>query len=148
MQALALAWHKTGMDKLNPHTTHGVFKPIGYALIAFRTPDALHAATKTLAAAGFASTNMAYYSAHEMVRLAEGELLGAGPLAHFGYELDLLRRHKVLAQEGCVFLLVHAPKDEQVETLAALIASLQPVSAQHYGRFLIRDLTERPPTET
>ena len=133
------------MDKLDPPTTHGVFKPVGYALITFRTPDALHAAMKALGAAGFATTSMAHYSAHEMLRMAEGELLGAGPMATFGYELDLLRRNKALAQEGCVFLLVHAPNEQKVTAMASVIATQQTVSAQHYGRFLIRDLTEQSP---
>ena len=145
MRALALAWHNTAMDKLDPPTSHGVFKPVGHALIALRAPDALEAAVKALAATGFERSAMTHYSAPEMLRLAEGELLGAGPLANFGYELDLLRRHRALAAEGCVFLLVHAPKEQQVDALADLLASLQPVSAQHYGRFLIRDLTETPP---
>ncbi len=133
------------MDKLDPHTTHGVFKPIGYALLTFRTTDALEQAIKALGVVGFATQTMSRYSAEEMQRLAAGELLGAGPLATFGYELDLLRKHKALAEEGCVFLLVHAPNDEKVAAVATVLATLEPESAQHYGRFLIRDLTERPP---
>lgn len=133
------------MDKMDPHTTHGVFKPIGHALLAFRTSEDRQAAMKALAALGFALHTMAHYSAAEMLRMTEGELRGAGPLANFGYELDLPHHLKGLAEDGCVFLLVPAPNDDRVAVLASALATLQAVSAQHYGRFLIRDLTERPP---
>jgi hypothetical protein len=82
------------MGKLDPPTTHGVFKPVGYALIAFRAPDVLQAAMKAL-----------------------GTAVG-------------------------VFLLAHAPSEQSVATV---IAIQQAVSAQHYGRLLIRDLTEPSP---
>lgn len=133
------------MDKHNPPTTFGVFKPVGHTLMAFRSQEQLQLATQALASQGFALTAMVRYSGEEMLRLINDELQGFGPTANFGYELDLLRHHKALAQDGCPFLLVHAPKEAQVERVAALVATLQPMAAQHYGRFLIRDLTEPPP---
>ena len=135
-----------GMDKMHPPTTHGVFKPVGHALLAFRTAEALQAALQALDAAGFSLPGMLlHYSAEEMRHLAAAELARAGPLANFGYELDLLHHHLRLAEAGCVFLLVYAPREDRVDALASALPALQPVSAQHYGRFLIRDLTERPP---
>jgi hypothetical protein len=133
------------MDKLNPPTTFGVFKPVGHTLLAFPTPDALRHASSALAAVGFGGTSLVEYSASEMLRLADEELQSAGLLANFGYELDLLRAHRELAQQGCSFLIVHAPDDRLAAQVASLVGSLQPVTAQHYGRFLIRDLTEHRP---
>lgn len=133
------------MNKQDPPTTFGVFKPVGHTLMAFRTHDQLHAAMHALSAHGFAATTMVHYSDEEMLRMADGELRAVGAAANFGYELDLLHHNQALAQQGCLFLLVHAPKEAQVESVAALVDTLQPVSAQHYGRFLIRDLTESAP---
>jgi hypothetical protein len=133
------------MDKRDPPTTFGVFKPVGHTLMAFQTQEQLQAAMRTLSAHGFAATAMQHYSDEEMLRLINGELRAVGPAPNFGYELDLLHHNQVLAQDGCLFLLLHAPKDAQVETVAELMPGLQAVTAQHYGRFLIRDLTEPLP---
>lgn len=133
------------MDKLNPPTTFGIFKPVGHTLLAFATPDALRNASHALAALGFGGTGLVEYSAAEMLRLADEEIHAAGLLANFGYELDLLRAHRELAQQGCGFLIVHAPDDRLSAQVADLVATLRPVAAQHYGRFLIRDLTEHKP---
>jgi hypothetical protein len=133
------------MDKRNPPTTFGVFKPVGHTLLAFQTTDQLRSAQQALAAAGFAATSMVHYSAPEMLQLADEEIQAAGLLANFGYELDLLRAHRVLAEQGCSFLIVHAPDDGLAALVANLVSTLQPAAAQHYGRFLIQDLTERAP---
>lgn len=133
------------MDKQNPPTTFGVFKPVGHTLLAFQTGEALRAAQQALTAQGFTSTAMVEYSAPEMLQLADEEIQAVGVMASFGYELDLLRAHRVLAEQGCSFLVVHAPDDGQARQIARLVSTLQPVSAQHYGRFLIQDLTENAP---
>jgi hypothetical protein len=133
------------MDKSSPPTTSGVFKPVGHTLLAFASLEPLRNARLALAEVGFAESALVQYSAAEMLVLADAELQAAGPMANFGYELDLLRAHRVLAEQGCCFLIVHAPDDSQAAKVASLVARLQPVAAQHYGRFLIQDLTERAP---
>lgn len=133
------------MDKQNPPTTFGVFKPVGHTLLAFQTTGALRAAQQALSARGFATTAMVEYSAPEMLRLADEEIQAVGVLASFGYELDLLRTHRMLAEQGCSFLVVRVPDDGHAALMADLVGTLQPASAQHYGRFLIQDLTEHAP---
>ena len=133
------------MDKHNPPTTFGVFKPVGHTLLAFQTAGEVRAAQQALGALGFTATSMVEYSADEMLRLADEEIQAVGMLAGFGYELDLLRTHRMLAEQGCNFLVVRAPDDGHFTLIANLVGTLQPASAQHYGRFLIRDLTENAP---
>jgi hypothetical protein len=136
---------RSRMDKHNPPTTFGVFKPVGHTVISFRTQEELHSAMQSLTALGFAASAMVEYSAQEMLDLATAELHAAGPMANFGYELDLLKVQLALAEEGCSFLVVHAPDDEQAARVANLVDSMQPAAAQHYGRFLIQNLTEAAP---
>jgi hypothetical protein len=133
---------RSRMDKHNPPTTFGVFKPVGHSVISFRTQEELRSATQALADMGFAPSAMVEYSPQEMLVLATAELQAAGSLANFGYELDLLKVRHGLAEQGCSFLIVHAPDDVQAARVASLVSSMQPVGAQHYGRFLIQDLTE------
>jgi hypothetical protein len=59
--------------------------------------------------------------------------------------LDLIRVHKALAEQGCSFLVVDAPTDALAAQVAGLVRTMKPASAQHYGRLLIEDLTEKSP---
>ena len=136
------------MNKTHPPTTLGVFKPVGHTLIAFHTEGEQQSAVAALKALGFIASSMVHYSALEMAGQIKGELLTASPLATFGYELDLMHIHADLAEKGCSFLVVHAPTDALAAQVAELVRSIKPASAQHYGRFMIQDLTEKPAGQT
>ena len=133
------------MDKSDPPTAYGVFKPVGHTLIALQTHDKLQSARAALTDLGFAASSMVQYSAAEMKAQVVAELLNASPFASFGYELDLIRQYKVLAEQGCSFLVVEAPTDARAEQVADWVHSTHPVAAQHYGHFMIQNLTEKPP---
>lgn len=133
------------MDKTNPPTTFGVFKPVGHTLMAFQTRDALNAAERALAEKGFGPARMVRYTPQEMLAQVDAELQTASPLANFGYELDLVRLHKAFAEDGCSFLVVETSDDASATLVADLVTSLRPVTAQRYGRLMIEDLTEKLP---
>jgi hypothetical protein len=135
---------ETIMNETAPPITFGVFKPVGHTLIAFHTEDELQSAVKALKGLGFLDSTMVHYTAAEMVAQVDTELLAANPLAGFGYELDLVHAHRDLASKGCSFLVVHAPNDTLSAQVKALVDSIKPATAQHYGTLLIEDLTERP----
>lgn len=132
------------MEKSNPPTTFGVFKPVGHTLIAFATEDELQSAQTALGLLGFAPESMVRYSPAEMRAQVAAELLDASPLASFGYEIDLIRQHKILAEQDCSFLVVEAPTDVLADKVAELVQNVKPTSAQHYGHFMIKNLTEAP----
>jgi hypothetical protein len=113
--------------------------------MAFRTPAELRAASQALVSVGFQLDALTEYTPEEMRMQADSELDGAGLMASFGYELDLLRIHKDLAEQGCSFLIVDAPKPHQASLVANMLRAMQPAAAQRYGRFLIEDLTETSP---
>ena len=133
------------MDKTAPPTSFGVFKPVGHTLIAFYTEDELKAAVAALTTLGFLNSSMVRYSAAEMAAQVDAELLAASPLANFGYAFDLIHLHGDLAKKGCCFLVVDAPTDILSAQVAALVQSIEPATAQHYGHLLIEDLTEEAP---
>ena len=133
------------LDKSNPPTTLGVFKPVGHTLIAFRTADELDAASTALLMLGFAPDSMVRYTPAEMKAQVDLQLLRSSVIANFGYEIDLIKVHGKLADEGCSFLVVEAPSDALADQVADLVRRIKPAAAQHYGRILIEDLTEKPP---
>ena len=73
------------------------------------------------------------------------QLQSASPLATFGYELDLVKADVELTENGCSFLVVHAPQEAQAERVAAMVRATEAVTAQHYGTFLIEDVIALPP---
>jgi hypothetical protein len=75
-----------------------------------------------------------------MISQVDLEVQNAGVLAPFGYELALVKAHRVQAQEGCSFLVVHAPKPEHSTAVAAAANANHAVSAQHYGMLMIEEL--------
>lgn len=133
------------MNKTDPPTSFGIFKPVGHTLITFHTESELQTAQSALAALGFGPSSMVHYSASEMGVQIDAELLAASPLANFGYELDLIRVHKGFADDGCCFLVVDAPTEALRTKVADFVRAFNPASAQHYGRFMIEDLTEKAP---
>ena len=132
------------MNKSNPPTTLGVFKPVGHTLIAFRTTEELDSATTALQALGFAPESIVRYTPGEMKAQVQSQLQQCSAIANFGYEIDLIKAHGKLADEGCSFLVVDAPSDGLAGQVADLVHRIKPAIAQHYGRVLIEDLTEPP----
>ena len=129
------------MDKANPPETWGVFKPVGHTVVTFRCDDDVQAAVSALLEQGFSTSDLARYSAEDMKALVDAELENARPLASFGYELDLIKIRRTQAQDGCSFLIVHAPDDEQAQRVAAVARATHAIAAQHYGTFMIEELS-------
>ena len=83
-----------------------------------------------------------------MLAQVDAQLIAASPLAAFGYELDLIKIHGAMAQQGCSFLVVYAPQETQAEQVATVARSSHAVAAQHYGTFMIKEVLEPTPGET
>ena len=129
------------MDKTHPPETFGVFKPVGHTVMAFRSAIDQQAAVNALLDQKFSDSALVRYSAEEMKAQVDAELQNASALAGFGYELDLIKKHRALAEDGCSFLIVHAPEDAQAESAASVARTTNAVAAQHYGRFMIEEIS-------
>lgn len=136
---------ETCMDKNNPPLSFGVFKPVGHTVMAFQSDTDLQSAVHALTEHGFSNLSWVRYTPEEMSILVDAELQSASPLATFGYELDLTKVHRILAEQGCSFLVVHAPGKEQAEMVADIAHTMKAVAAQHYGTFMIEDVIEFTP---
>ena len=136
------------MDKTNPPETFGVFKPVDHTVITYNTPADMQSGVDALAALGFNVSDMTCYSPQEMLAQVDAQLIAASPLASFGYELDLIKTHRVMAQQGCSFLVVHAPEEAQAAQVATVTRTSHAVAAQHYGTFMIQELLQPTPDET
>ena len=133
------------MDKIDPPKPLGFFKPVRHTMIAYRSDADLQTALSSLIEAGFPHSACVRYTPAEMMTQVDLQLQSASPLANFGYELDLVKAHGALAENGCSFLVVHAPEDAQAERVAAVARATRAVTAQHYGTFMIEDVIALPP---
>lgn len=136
------------MDKTNPPTSFGVFKPVGHTVIAFGSTGDMDAAAGSLLAAGFTAPDLVRYTPQEMMAQVDTELPQASPLASVGQEINLIKAHRVLAARGCSFLVVHATDDAQTAKVDAVVHTMKAVSAQRYGRFIVEELVSPHPGET
>lgn len=130
------------MDKSNPPKSFGVFKPVDHTVIAFANLAEANAAYDTLIEQGTASKEIVRYTPDEMKAQVDGDLVTASPLASVGQELNLVKAHHGLAEEGCYFLVVHAADDAQADKVAKVARSGHARAAQRYGRFMIEELID------
>ena len=130
------------MEKDDRPEAFGVFKPIGYVIVSFVNGDDMAAAASALEQAGVDSAGIHRYGPAEMARQAQSDIDNASGLASIGQELNLVKAHLELAQQGYSFLVVHAPKDDAARDVARICAEHHATRAQSYGRLIIEELIE------
>jgi hypothetical protein len=122
----------------------GVFKPVGHVVISFPHAEQAAAASQALAGMGLGADAVRPYTDQQMIAQIDRDLAQASPLASIGQEMNLVRAHRELAERGYHWLVVRAHDDEQAAQIAQLAQDHGAERAQHYGRFIIEELIDRP----
>jgi hypothetical protein len=130
------------MDKQEPPTSHGVFKPVGHVVISFPSVEDQAQAAQALRTLGLRGDDVTPYSADEMSRQVATDVERATALASLGQELNLVKAQGELAALGYHFLVVRVADDEQARRVADAVRPLRAERAQHYGNFVIEELIE------
>ena len=130
------------MDKSNPPTSFGVFKPVGHVVVALENADIAQKMSDQLMAQGFSNADIVHYTPQEMMRQVDSNLQTASALASLGQDLNLVKAHRALAQEGSSFLVVHAPEAEQVKHIQTIANTMKAKSAQRYGSLIVEELLD------
>ena len=125
---------------LDEMRTLGALNPVGHAILAFANDGVAADAKKALLAAGFADADILSYTSGELFPDLDEMMRNASGAAGFGYEITLMRRYMTLASEGCGWLIVYSPDEEQIKQVTAIATQLAARSAVHYGRFASEDL--------
>ena len=132
------------MDKSDPPTSFGVFKPVGHTVIAFESAALVQAASSALLAQGFEASDMVHYTPGEMVAQVDAQVANASPLASVGQDLNLIMAHRALAEKGCSFLVVHAATDKTAASVDEVVHGMHATAAQRYGMFIVEELVDPP----
>ena len=122
-----------------PHSL-GAFKPVGHVIMALRDEEQAQAAEQALRDAGFDGEDVLHFSAGEHAGRMDEMLDHASDFAGFGYEIVLMRRYKKLCAEGCRWLLIYAPTDEEGETVGDIARRFGSPMAVKYHRLVEEDL--------
>ena len=126
--------------ELDAMRTLGALNPLGHAILAFANDGVAADAKKSLLGAGFAEDDILTYTSGELFPDLDAMMRNASGAAGFGYEITLMRRYMTLASEGCGWLIVYAPDEEQIKKIAVVAKQFPARSAVHYGRFASEDL--------
>ena len=128
------------MTKSELQESLGAFNPVGHAVLAF-TSDAVAAdAKQALLGAGFAQQDILTFTSAELFGDLNEMLRNVSGAAGFGYEINLMRRYITLAGEGCGWLVVYSPEEEQIKQIVDVAKRFVAKSAVHYGRLASEDL--------
>lgn len=128
------------MTKADLPTSLGAFKPVGHVLMAFASEAEARDAARALREAGFADGDILDFSGAEHAARMNEMLDHASDFAGFGYEIVLMRRYKELCRQGCTWLLVYAPEDEEAARVADVARRLHALTAVKYHRLVEEDL--------
>lgn len=127
------------MDKSNAPTAFGVFKPVGHVVISLPPEVGLAQVAADLEPLGVEITR---YSAQEMCAQIDRDLERAGFLANIGQELNLVKAHRALAEEGYNWLVVRVHNHAQATEVAAIVERHGAERAQYYGHLIVEDLIQ------
>ena len=122
----------------------GVFKPVDHVVVSFASAQQADDAVRALADMGLSGDEVRRYSDREMIEQIDRDLARASPIATIGQEVNLVRAHRALAEQGYHWLIVHADDARRAGQVAEAVRRCGAERAQHYGHFIIEELLERP----
>ncbi len=121
-------------------TSFGVFSPTGHIVMVFTTEENAKKARNALLAGGLSDDDLTLYSNKEVVsELEKSERQAASPV-QIGQDVAKVPEYLALAKEGCGFLVVHAPDEEQAKRAIAVVRPYGLRFAEKYNRLTLEEL--------
>ncbi len=118
----------------------GALNPVSHDVLAFANDAIAADARADLLGVGFSAEDILTYTSAELFPNLDDMIRNASGAAGFGYEINLMRRYFTLAGEGCGWLVVYAPEDEQTPKVTMTAERFGAKSAVRYGRLVNEDL--------
>lgn len=117
----------------------GIFYPTGHVVAAFDNAEVADEARQALLDAGFESDHVVAIDAAEMRREAGENLEHRGPLS-IGASVPVRQKQLELAEDGCHFLMIFAPDDEDHERVKQALAGVSTRYAVKYRALVIENI--------
>jgi hypothetical protein len=129
----------------SPIRNDGVLPPENKIFLAFQSADDLQGALNALLDANFLESDLLVFSPQQMARQMQTNIEHAGALASIGQDLNLLKTHLALAEQGHGYVVVLWPKSDHEELITQVAREHNAVRAQKFGRLIIEELIEPSP---
>ena len=128
------------MTKAEMPTSFGVFSPTGHVVIAFESDADAKNARQALIGDGIGVDKITLYRSDEVLSQIEGSRKTDNKIFQMGQEEEKVKRYTELARQGCGFLVVYAPSDEDSKRVMDIVHPLKPKFAEKYNRLTLEEL--------
>jgi hypothetical protein len=123
----------------------GMFYPTGYIVTGHQDEGAARTALQRLREAGFGEQDLTLVKSDDMAAQAAHNLEHPAIFAAMGASVAVRQKQYDMASEGCSFLLVKAPEDEDEENALQALAREPLRYAVKYRRLVIENLLPKLP---
>jgi phosphoribosylaminoimidazole (AIR) synthetase len=128
------------MSKADFPTSFGIFSPTGHVVIAFENDADARNARQALITGGIGVDEITVYRSDEVLSQIEGSRKTDNKIFQIGQEEEKVKRYDELANQGCGFLVVYAPSDEDSNRVMEIVHPLKPKFAEKYNRLTLEEL--------
>jgi hypothetical protein len=118
----------------------GVFSPKGSVVMVFPDEVSAEKARQALVQNGFSEENVTHYDRKEIMKEFDKSEEHASDPVQIGQEVAKVDVYLDYAKEGCGFLVVRAPRDEQTQAALAVAHRYGLKFAEKYNRLTLEQL--------
>ena len=138
----------TDQTEENQSREAGMFYPKGFIVAGFSIETQAQRVREALHQLGFAANEVTFVSAPDMARQAGANLEDPSFFSGVGSTLAIREKQFELAKEGCSFLLIKAPEDEQEKNALKAFVGVPVRYAVKYRMLVIENMLPLIPSAT
>jgi len=121
-------------------TSFGVFSPTGNIVMAFTDDASARKAEQTLIADGFSEDDITQYNKDDvLLEVRKSAEESANPI-QLGQDVAKIEEYRDLAEQGCGFLVVHAPDETRARHAVSIVHKFGLKFAEKYNRLTLEEL--------
>jgi hypothetical protein len=128
------------LTKANFPRSFGVFSPTGHVVMAITNDADAQQARAALLQSGFSDDDVTRYSKEEVLAEFEKSEAHAVDPIQIGQDVAKVEEYLQLANQGCGFLVVQAPGDEDAKRAVRIVKPFGLKFAEKYNRLTLEEL--------
>ena len=128
------------LTKANFPRSFGVFSPTGHVVMAITNDAEAQQARAALLQSGFSDDDVTRYSKEEVLAEFEKSEAHAVDPIQIGQDVAKVEEYLQLANQGCGFLVVQAPEDEDAKRAVRIVKPFGLKFAEKYSRLTLEEL--------
>ena len=128
------------LTKANFPRSFGVFSPTGHVVMAITNDAEAQQARVALLQSGFSDDDVTRYSKEEVLAEFEKSEAHAVDPIQIGQDVAEVEEYLQLANQGCGFLVVQAPEDEDAKRAVRIVKPFGLKFAEKYNRLTLEEL--------